>query len=230
MSQPLVLVVEDEAAIREMLVFTLQAASFRVIEAPNAEQGWQQLVAHEPDLVLLDWMLPGVSGVSLLSRIKSHDKYRQLPVVMLTARAEEADQVQGFETGADDYVTKPFSPRALLARVRALLRRLDDGTGAETLIAGRLMLDTVSHRLTVDAQEVKLGPKEFKLLHFFMSHANRVFTRNQLLDEVWGDRVVVEDRTVDVHIRRLRKALEDYGCESYIQTIRGSGYRFSVQD
>lgn len=230
MSQPLVLVVEDEAAIREMLVFTLQTASFRVIEAPNAEQGWQQLVAHEPDLVLLDWMLPGVSGVSLLSRIKSHDKYRQVPVVMLTARAEEADQVQGFETGADDYVTKPFSPRALLARVRALLRRLDDGAGAETLIAGRLMLDTVSHRLTVDGQEVKLGPKEFKLLHFFMSHANRVFTRNQLLDEVWGDRVVVEDRTVDVHIRRLRKALEDYGCESYIQTIRGSGYRFSVQD
>jgi two-component system phosphate regulon response regulator PhoB len=175
-------------------------------------------------------MLPGVPGVSLLSRLKSHEKLKQVPVIMLTARADETDQVQGFEMGADDYVTKPFSPRALLARIRALLRRFDDATLGESVVAGRMRLDTTSHRLTIDGGEVKLGPKEFRLLQFFMTHINRVFTRNQLLDEVWGDRVVVEDRTIDVHIRRLRRALEEQGCESYIQTIRGSGYRFSVTE
>jgi two-component system phosphate regulon response regulator PhoB len=229
MSTPTILVVEDESAIREMLCFTLQAAEMTVLEAGNAEQGWQLALTSVPDLILLDWMLPGVPGVSLLSRLKVHDKLKHIPVIMLTARADEADQLQGFDMGADDYVTKPFSPRTLLARIRALLRRLDDGAG-EVIVAGRMRLDNTSHRLTIDGDEVKLGPKEFRLLQFFMLHINRVFTRNQLLDEVWGDRVVVEDRTIDVHIRRLRRALEEQGCESYIQTIRGSGYRFSVTD
>lgn len=230
MSAPIVLVVEDESAIRDMLSFTLQTAGMTVQEASNAEQGWQLALNASPDLILLDWMLPGVPGVSLLSRLKAHDKLKHIPVIMLTAMADETDQVQGFELGADDYVTKPFSPRALLARIRALLRRLDDGATGEAIIAGRMRLDNTSHRLTIDGDEVKLGPKEFRLLQFFMTHINRVFTRNQLLDEVWGDRVVVEDRTIDVHIRRLRRALEEQGCESYIQTIRGSGYRFSVAD
>jgi two-component system phosphate regulon response regulator PhoB len=230
MAAPIVLVVEDESSIRDMLSFTLQTAGMTVREAGNAEQGWQLALSDAPDVILLDWMLPGVPGVSLLSRLKSHEKLKQIPVIMLTARADEADQVQGFEMGADDYVTKPFSPRTLLARIRALLRRLDDGSTGEVIVAGRMRLDQNSHRLTVDDGEVKLGPKEFRLLHFFMTHMNRVFTRNQLLDEVWGDRVVVEDRTIDVHIRRLRRALEEQGCESYIQTIRGSGYRFSVAE
>jgi two-component system phosphate regulon response regulator PhoB len=229
MSMPVVLVVEDESEIRDMLSFTLQTAGMQVLEAPNAEQGWQLILNNSPDLVLLDWMLPGVSGVSLLSRMKTHDKLKNIPVIMLTARADEIDQVQGFETGADDYVTKPFSPRALLARIQAILRRLDTSDG-EVVVVGRMRLDHSSHRVTVDGVEMKLGPKEFKLLQFFITHANRVFSRNQLLDEVWGDRVVVEDRTVDVHIRRLRRALETYQCESYVQTVRGAGYRFSVQD
>jgi len=229
MSTPVVLVVEDESEIRDMLSFALQAAGMQVLEAPNAEQGWQLILNNTPDLVLLDWMLPGVSGVSLLSRMKTHDKFKHIPVIMLTARADEIDQVQGFETGADDYVTKPFSPRALLARIQAILRRLDTSDG-EVVVVGRMRLDHSSHRVTVDGVEMKLGPKEFKLLQFFITHANRVFSRNQLLDEVWGDRVVVEDRTVDVHIRRLRRALETHQCESYVQTVRGAGYRFSVTD
>jgi two-component system phosphate regulon response regulator PhoB len=228
MAAPIVLVVEDESSIRDMLSFTLQTAGMTVREAGNAEQGWQLALSDAPDVILLDWMLPGVPGVSLLSRLKSHDKLKHIPVIMLTARADESDQLQGFELGADDYVTKPFSPRTLLARIRVLLRRFDDTLDGEMIVAGRMQLDNGSHRLTIDGNEVKLGPKEFRLLQFFMAHINRVFTRNQLLDEVWGDRVVVEDRTIDVHIRRLRRALEDQGCESYIQTIRGSGYRFSV--
>lgn len=229
MAEPVVLVVEDEAAIRDMLTFTLQTAGIQVLEAPNAEQGWKMALDNIPDLVLLDWMLPGVPGVSLLSRIKTNEKLRHIPVIMLTAKADEVDQVQGFETGADDYVTKPFSPRALLARIQAILRRIDTGDG-EVTIVGRIRLDNASHRVTIEGAEMRLGPKEFKLLQFFILHANRVFSRNQLLDEVWGDRVVVEDRTVDVHIRRLRKALEEFNCESYIQTVRSAGYRFSAQD
>jgi two-component system phosphate regulon response regulator PhoB len=225
-----VLVVEDESAIRDMLAFTLQTAGMEVLEAPNAEQGWQLAQAHQPSIILLDWMLPGVPGVSLLARLKTNDKLRHVPVIMLTARAEESDQVQGFETGADDYVTKPFSPRALLARIQALLRRLDEGQSSDNLQAGRMLLDSQGHRVSIDGVEVKLGPKEYRLLAFFMAHHNRVFTRHQLLDEVWGDRVVVEDRTIDVHIRRLRRALEDHHCDSYIQTVRGSGYRFSVTE
>ncbi|MDG6773536.1 phosphate regulon transcriptional regulator PhoB [Thiomicrorhabdus sp. ZW0627] len=229
MSKQTILVIEDEAAIRDMLKFTLSSADYTVLEAPNAEQGWQIASEAMPDLILLDWMLPGVSGVSLAQRIRQNEKTRAIPIVMLTAKGEEDDQVQGFEAGADDYVVKPFSPRALVARIQALLRRQDPEQSKEDrLEAGKMQLDLSSHRFTVDQKEVKLGPTEFKLIQFFMTHPNRVYSRMQLLDQVWGENVVVEERTVDVHIRRLRKLLEPVLVADYIQTIRGSGYRFSV--
>jgi len=231
MSQSKILIIEDEAAIRDMLKFTLFAAEYQVTEASNAEQGWAMLLEEQPDLILLDWMLPGVSGVTLAQRIRQNEKTRTVPIIMLTARGEEDDQVKGFEAGADDYVVKPFSPRALMARIKALLRRQDsESTSAEMINAGRMQLDLGSHRFSVNDQEIKLGPTEFKLIHYFMSHANRVFTRAQLLDHVWGENIIVEERTVDVHIRRLRKLLEPLGVADYIQTIRGSGYRFSATE
>ncbi|QBZ82543.1 Phosphate regulon transcriptional regulatory protein PhoB [Hydrogenovibrio crunogenus] len=229
MAEQCILVVEDEAAIRDMLSFTLTAANYKVIEAPNAEQGWKLLLEHQPDCVLLDWMLPGVSGISLAQRIRQNDQTATTPIIMLTARGEENDQVQGFESGADDYVVKPFSPRALVARVKALLRRQSPEKSTLDLIkTGPLKLDLSSYRFTVNDEEVKLGPTEFKLMQFFMTHSNRVYTRVQLLDQVWGENVVVEERTVDVHIRRLRKLLDPVGAADYIQTVRGAGYRFSV--
>lgn len=228
MSQAKILVVEDESAIRDMLNFTLNAAEFEVLEAPNAEQGWKMILEHQPDLLVLDWMLPGVTGVSLAQRIRQNDQTRSLPIIMLTARGEESDQVAGFDAGADDYVVKPFSPRALVARIKALLRRQDpQALSTDILKQGNLKLDLSSYRFWVDEEEVKLGPTEFRLMQFFMTHPNRVYSRTQLLDRVWGESVVVEERTVDVHIRRLRRLLEPTGSEDYIQTIRGAGYRFS---
>jgi two-component system phosphate regulon response regulator PhoB len=224
-----ILVVEDEAAIRDMLNFTLSSAGYQVIEAQNGEQAWKMLNDDIPACMLLDWMLPGMSGVNLVERIRAQDRFASMPVIMLTARGEENDQVQGFEAGADDYVIKPFSPRALVARLKALLRREHpESSRAEILIQDDLKLDLGSYRFTVADQEVKLGPTEFKLMQFFMSRPNRVFTRLQLLDRVWGEQVVVEDRTVDVHIRRLRKILETVQRAEVIQTVRGAGYRFSV--
>lgn len=228
MPKPMVLVVEDEAAIRDMLNFTLKAAEFDVIEAPNAEHGWQLILEKKPDILVLDWMLPGVSGINLAQRIRQNDQTRSLPILLLTARGEETDQVLGFESGADDFVTKPFSPRALVARLKALLRRKDpQALHSDILTQGELKLDLTSYRFWVGEQEVRLGPTEFRLIQFFMMHPNRVYSRTQLLDQVWGENVVVEERTVDVHIRRLRRLLEPTGCEDYIQTIRGAGYRFS---
>lgn len=229
MSAGTILIVEDEAAIRDMLNFTLSAANYKVLEAHNAEQAWESLNKELPDCILLDWMLPGMSGVSFIKRIRKQDQFSTVPVIMLTARGEEDDQVQGFEAGADDYVVKPFSPRALVARLKALLRRdHQEAHLSETLHQGDLKLDLTSYRFTVAGKEVKLGPTEFKLMQFFMSRPNRVFTRLQLLDHVWGEQVVVEDRTVDVHIRRLRKILEPVQRADVIQTVRGTGYRFSV--
>ena len=229
-----VLVVEDEAAIRDMLAFTLQAAGFRVSQAADGEQAWQWLQANRPDLVLVDWMLPGLSGVELIERIRAHAELRTLPLVMLTARGAESDQVQGFEAGADDYVVKPFSPRALVARLQALLRRQPaDGTSldaAEHLRLGPLDMDLAAHRLTCQGHEVRLGPTEFRLMRFFMQHPERVFSRAQLLDHVWGEQVVVEERTVDVHIRRLRRAMEEVDCPDCIETVRGVGYRLARLD
>jgi len=229
MSQQTIMIVEDETAIRDMLNFTLSSANFKVIEAHNAEQAWQILNKQLPDLILLDWMLPGVSGISLAERVRKHERFNAMPIMMLTARGEENDQVMGFEAGADDYVQKPFSPRALVARINALLRRNTVEGAKQSLIEqGELCLDLESHRFTVNHTEVKLGPTEFKLMQFLMTHADKVYTRMQLLDQVWGEQVVVEDRTVDVHIRRLRKLLETVNRADCIQTIRGTGYRFSV--
>jgi len=224
-----ILVVEDETAIREMLSFSLVSAGFEVIEAPNAERGWDLLVETSPNCVLLDWMLPGVSGVSLAQRIRQDSGVGHVPIIMLTARGEDDDQVQGFEAGADDYVVKPFSPKALVARIKALLRRKVPVDGEKSqLLFGELSLDLTSYRFAVKDQEVKLGPTEFKLMHFFMTHSDRVYSRFQLLDHVWGENVVVEERTVDVHIRRLRKQLAPLAAEDYIQTVRGAGYRFGI--
>lgn len=229
MNDQKILVVEDEVAIRDMLNFTLTSAGYEVVEAPNAERGWDLLVEQKPDCVLLDWMLPGVTGVALAQRIRQDNDIGHVPIIMLTARGEENDQVQGFEAGADDYVVKPFSPKALVARIKALLRRKFPVEGEKTQVSfGELLLDLTSYRFTIKDQEVKLGPTEFKLIHFFMTHADRVYTRLQLLDHVWGENVVVEERTVDVHIRRLRKQLAPLGAENYIQTVRGAGYRFGV--
>ncbi|SIO05740.1 two component transcriptional regulator, winged helix family [Sulfurivirga caldicuralii] len=225
-----ILVVEDEAAIRDMLAFTLGAAGYEVVQSANAEQAWQQLQDRLPDLVLLDWMLPGTSGVAFLQRLRKDARFARLPVIMLTAKGEELDQVEGFEAGADDYVVKPFSPRALVARIGALLRRggvSERRPEADVLKVGDLVLERASHRVRCKGKPVALGPTEYRLLDFFMHNPDRVFTRTQLLDQVWGNHVVVEERTVDVHIRRLRKALEPAGCERMVQTVRGAGYRLS---
>lgn len=226
---PTILVVEDEAAIREMLNYSLGRAGFDVHEAADARQAQDMINNQVPDLVLLDWMLPGISGVDLAQKLRLSTRTRDLPIIMLTARGEEENKIKGLEAGADDYVTKPFSTQELIARIRAVLRRTVS-TGSDDIIKmGELSLDTVSYRVVVGETPVELGPTEFRLLHFFMSHAERVFSRSQLLDQVWGNNVYIEERTVDVHIRRLRRALEQYGCDKYIQTVRGAGYRFSEQ-
>lgn len=226
-----VLIVEDEVAIRDMLDFTLSASGYVVVQAANAQSAWDKLMAQNIDCVLLDWMLPGMSGVTLAQRIRQNDTIGHVPIIMLTARGAENDQVQGFEAGADDYVVKPFSPRALVARIKALLRRQVEVVGEKSTIdMGELQLDLTSYRFSVGGNEIKLGPTEFKLIHFFMSHPDKVFSRNKLLSQVWGESVVVEERTVDVHIRRLRKQLALFGAEDVIQTVRGAGYRFSLTE
>lgn len=226
---PTILVVEDEVAIREMLNFSLARAGFAVQEAADARQAQDSINQAVPDLVLLDWMLPGISGVDLANKIRQGSRTRDLPIIMLTARGEEESKIKGLEAGADDYVTKPFSTQELIARIKAVLRRTGNVQGEDVIEAGDLSLDTVGHRVMVKDQPLELGPTEFRLLHFFMAHAERVFSRSQLLDQVWGNNVYIEERTVDVHIRRLRRALEPFGCDKYVQTVRGAGYRFSQQ-
>ncbi|HEX4910057.1 MAG TPA: phosphate regulon transcriptional regulator PhoB [Permianibacter sp.] len=223
------LVVEDERDIRDMLIFALEEAGFQVAEASTAERALSLLAeGYKPDLLLVDWMLPGASGVELARRVKQKAELQDTPLILLTARGEEDDRVRGLEAGADDYVVKPFSPRELIARVRAVLRRAGGVVAAEQAIEiGGIRLDTASHRVTVRGETVKLGPTEYKILLFFMEHPERVFSRTQMLDAVWGHQVVVEERTIDVHMRRLRKALEPFGVQDYVQTVRGSGYRFS---
>lgn len=228
MEEKRILVVEDERAIREMVVFTLKRSGFAVTEAEDASAARRALVDHSPDLVLLDWMLPDLSGLELARALRRDQATRDLPIIMLTARAAEDDKVMGLESGADDYLTKPFSARELVARIQALLRRAA-GADGEALAVGGLKLDPASHRVSAEGAEVTLGPTEYRLLKFFMSQPERVFSRAQVLDRVWGGNVYIEERTVDVHIRRLRKALAPHGCDAYIQTVRGSGYRFSPQ-
>ena len=224
-----ILIVEDEKPIREMIAFGLRRAGFDVREAEDCAGARASMADARPDLLLIDWMLPDQSGLELTRAVKRSKDTQDLPVIMLTARAEEHDKVSGLEGGADDYVTKPFSPRELLARINAVLRRSSSGTTSEALEAGGLVLDVASHRVTVDDQNVALGPTEYRLLQFFMEHPERVYSRSQLLDRVWGGNVYVEERTVDVHIRRLRKALEPSGRDGLVQTVRGSGYRFSTR-
>lgn len=223
-----VLIIEDEAAIRDMLNFTLTAADFEVQSADNAEAGWKSFIQYQPDLVIVDWMLPGNSGVSFAQRVRKHSTLQNTPIILLTAKGEEEDQVKGFGAGVDDYVVKPFSPKALVARCHALLRRSKTTESPKNMIEiDDLLLDHDSHRFSVNGKELKLGPIEYKLIAFFMSHPNRVYSRMQLLDQVWGVNIVVEERTVDVHIRRLRKQLETVEASDIIQTVRGAGYRFS---
>jgi two-component system phosphate regulon response regulator PhoB len=225
---PSVLVVEDEPAIQELLRVNLVDAGYEVRAAPDAETAQRELSGALPSLLLLDWMLPGKSGLMLAKELRGDTRTRELPIIMLTARTDEADKVAGLEAWVDDYVTKPFSPRELKARIRAVLRRRSPELAQEPLTAGQLRLDPATHRVTVDGKEVPLGPTEFRLLRFLLARPERVHTRTQLLDQVWGDHVYIEERTVDVHVRRLRLALEPFAQDGLIETVRGSGYRLSV--
>ncbi len=221
-----VLIVEDEAPIRQMIAFNLTRAGFQVEEAGDCAAAKICIADRRPDLVLVDWMLPDSSGLELTRSLRRDEASRDLPIIMLTARAEERDKVAGLEGGADDYITKPFSGRELLARINALLRR--SGQDADVVLAaGDLQLDPVGHRVHVGEAEIALGPTEYRLLKFLMENQERVFSRGQLLDQVWGRNVYVEERTVDVHVRRLRQALEPYGADASVQTVRGAGYRLS---
>ena len=227
-----ILVVEDEPGIQEVLKFNLGQHGHDVIVASDAEEGLNLLRGALPDLILLDWMLPGMSGIDFARRVRADSRQKNIPIIMLTARSDERDKVQGLETGADDYITKPFSPRELMARIKAVLRRRAPQMTEDSVEISGLKLDPLSHRVHGDlngiATALDLGPTEFRLLHFLMTHPERVYSRSQLLDQVWGDHVFVEERTVDVHIRRLRSALEATGHDRLVQTVRGSGYRLSA--
>ena len=225
-----ILVVEDEDAIRGMLMMVLEQAGFMPIAAADAEDAQKILDDKLPDLILLDWMLPGMSGAEWARRLKKEALYQEIPIILLTARGEEEDKVRGLEIGADDYMTKPFSPKELVARIRAVLRRSGKTQGQPQIVMGDLILDTEQHRLSINDQPVEVSPTEFRLMHFFMTHPNKVYSRSQLLDQVWGRSVYIEERTIDVHIRRLRKILEEFGREDIVQTVRGFGYRFSLVD
>jgi len=231
-----ILIVEDELAIQELISINLKRAGHMVLCADSAEQAKKMINSILPDLVLLDWMLPDMSGIEFARNLRREDRTKSIPIIMLTARVQESDKIAGLEAGADDYITKPFSPRELLARIKAVLRRRLPEMSDEILEMGGLRLDPTTHRVHVYASdapeklsEITLGPTEFRLLHFLMAYKERVHTRSQLLDRVWGDHVFIEDRTVDVHIRRLRKILETAGKENLVQTVRGTGYRFSVE-
>lgn len=222
-----ILLVEDEPAIQELLAFNVAQCGYRAILASDADGALALINRALPDLILLDWMLPGISGVELARRLRADQRTHNIPIIMLTARTDERDKVLGLESGADDYITKPFSPRELMARIRAVLRRRSPQMSDEIVRVDSLELSPVTHRVSANGQLIDLGPTEFRLLHFFMTHIERVYSRAQLLDQVWGDHVFVEERTVDVHIRRLRQALEPSGMDNLVQTVRGSGYRFS---
>ncbi len=223
---PTLLVIEDEPAIQELLAINLKHAGFLVVRAGSAEEGESAIRAALPDLILLDWMLPGKSGVALAKKLRADERTREIPIIMLTARVHEEDKIQGLESGADDYITKPFSPKELVARVRAVLRRRAPHLAGEAVEIGGLAINPATHRITSNGEPLELGPTEFRLLFFFMTHPERVYSRAQLLDSVWGDHVFIEERTVDVHIRRLRAALEMTGHHKRLETVRGTGYRF----
>ncbi|MFN7184162.1 MAG: phosphate regulon transcriptional regulator PhoB [Thermomonas haemolytica] len=227
-----ILIVEDEPAIRDMLAYALRKGDYAPLLAGDAREAQERIAERVPDLILLDWMLPGTSGLELARRWRREALTRDIPIIMLTARGEENDRVGGLEAGVDDYVVKPFSARELLARIRAVLRRSREDDDDGSVQVGALRIDGAAHRVFADiggtAHPIQMGPTEYRLLHFFMTHAERVYTRTQLLDHVWGGSVYVEERTVDVHIRRLRKTLEPHALDAMVQTVRGAGYRFST--
>jgi two-component system phosphate regulon response regulator PhoB len=229
MSNKHILVIEDEEAISDMIGFSVERAGYSWQAAMDAGRAAAMINDQRPDLILLDWMLPGISGVDYAKRLRKSDMTRDIPIIMLTARSGEDDKVRGLEAGADDYICKPFSPRELLARIKAVMRRAAAVREDEIYEVDKLKLDSSSHRVSIDDTSLEMGPTEFRLLHFLMTHQERVYSRGQLLDRVWGGNVYIEERTVDVHIRRLRKVLSAHGYDCYIQTVRGAGYRFSAQ-
>ncbi|MCX4026548.1 phosphate regulon transcriptional regulator PhoB [Endozoicomonas sp. SM1973] len=223
-----ILIVDDEAPIREMIAVALEMAGYECLEADNTQDAHSIMIDKKPDLILLDWMLPGTSGIELARRLRRDEITANIPIIMLTAKGEEDNKIQGLEVGADDYITKPFSPRELVARLKAVLRRSGAHEPQEPIRVEGLELDPISHRVSINGKPTEMGPTEYRLLQFFMTHQERAYTRGQLLDQVWGGNVYVEERTVDVHIRRLRKALGT-GHDRFIQTVRGTGYRFSTK-
>jgi two-component system, OmpR family, phosphate regulon response regulator PhoB len=229
MNSKTILVVDDEPAIRDMISTALDVAGYSCLQAENAQQAHGIIIDEQPDLVLLDWMMPGTSGVELIRRLQRDELTNTVPVILLTAKATEDNMVQGLESGADDYITKPFSPRALIARINAVLRRSEAELPQEPIQVDQLLFDPISHRVTISDHAVIMGPTEFRLLSFFLTHQERVYSRDQILDHVWGGNVYMDERTVDVHIRRLRKAISLEGHDRFIQTVRGAGYRFSTK-
>ena len=224
-----ILVVDDEPSIREMLVISLEAAGYNVLQAENAKTAHSLVLDGHPDLILLDWMMPVTTGLELLRRLKRDEMTDHIPVIMLTAKAEESSKISGLDSGADDYIAKPFSPRELLSRVKAILRRVSREALKDTIVVGDLEFDPLEHRISIAGNLINLAPTEFRLLQFFLTHQERVYSRDQILDYVWGKNVYLDERTVDVHIRRLRKAISVAGHDEYVQTVRGAGYRFSTQ-
>ena len=224
-----ILVVDDETSIREMLVISLESAGYNVLQAENAKSAHSLVLAKHPDLILLDWMMPVTTGLELLRRLKRDEMTDHIPVIMLTAKAEESSKISGLDSGADDYIAKPFSPRELLSRIKAILRRVSREELKNTIVVGGLEFDPLEHRISIAGNLINLAPTEFRLLQFFLTHQERVYSRDQILDYVWGKNVYLDERTVDVHIRRLRKAISVAGHDEYVQTVRGAGYRFSTQ-
>ncbi|MAD67179.1 MAG: phosphate regulon transcriptional regulator PhoB [Porticoccaceae bacterium] len=224
-----ILVVDDETSIREMLVISLESAGYNVLQAENAKTAHSLVLDKHPDLILLDWMMPVTTGLELLRRLKRDEMTDHIPVIMLTAKAEESSKISGLDSGADDYIAKPFSPRELLSRVKAILRRVSREELKDTIVVGDLEFDPLEHRISIAGNLINLAPTEFRLLQFFLTHQERVYSRDQILDYVWGKNVYLDERTVDVHIRRLRKAISVAGHDDYVQTVRGAGYRFSTQ-
>lgn len=222
-----ILVVEDDEAIRDMIAFNLRRSGYELIQAGDCQSARVRVADDRPDLILLDWMLPDTSGVEFARSLGRDELTRNIPIIMLTARSTEDDKIRGLDSGVDDYITKPFSARELLARIRAVLRRSAPEGAGDEVSAGELVINLASHRVIAEGQPVELGPTEYRMLKFFMTHQDRVYSRSQLLDHVWGGGVYVEERTVDVHVLRLRKALAPFGFERFIQTVRGAGYRFS---
>ena len=227
MTEATILVVDDESAIRDMVSVALEVAGFNYLQAENARVAHALIIDEQPDLVLLDWMMPETSGLELLRRLRRDELTAKLPIIMLTAKTEESNLIQGLDSGADDYIAKPFSPRELIARIKAQLRRSSPGLPEEPITVDQLTFDPISHHVSIAGQALSMGPTEFRLLGFFLTHQDRVYSRDQILNHVWGSNVYMDERTVDVHIRRLRKALEINKHDRFVQTVRGAGYRFS---